>query len=175
MYVRPTVRYGLKLFDDHELGARAAFMWAQAEEDVYDPFNSNADFGGSATNYQGGPGGKRHLVFQDNVTVLQGDIELRTEKLDAFYAEGESQPEKLIADGRVRVVQGDRTARCDRATYLRSEQRLVCSGHAKLVQGCDVVRGNRIEFDLEREHFTVMGAASVVLGREDGECAGGRS
>ena len=50
---------------------------------------------------------------------------------------------------------------------------MVCSGQAELVQGCDVVRGGRIEFDLEREHFTVMGAASVVLGRDEPICGGG--
>lgn len=120
--------------------------------------------------------GKRHLVFKRDVRVLQGDIELRTEKLEAFYEAGQSQPEKLIAIGDVRVIQGERVARCDRATYLRAEQRIVCSGHASVVRGCDVVRGGRIEFDLEYEHFTVMGAASVVLAREDEACgAGGRS
>jgi lipopolysaccharide export system protein LptA len=121
-------------------------------------------------------GGKRHLVFKDNVRVEQGDIVLHTSKLDAFYREGDSQPERLVAIGGVRVQQGERRARCDRATFQRSEQRIVCSGRAKLVQGCDVVRGGRIEFDLEREHFTVMGAASVVLGREGEQCgAGGNS
>jgi lipopolysaccharide export system protein LptA len=121
-------------------------------------------------------GGERHLVFTRNVRVQQGDIELRSEKLEAFYDAGESRPEKLIAVGGVHVVQGDRVARCDRATYQRAEQRIVCAGRASLVQGCDVVRGGRIEFDLEYEHFTVMGAASVVIAPDDQECAAeGRS
>lgn len=117
-------------------------------------------------------GGKRHLLFTDNVRVEQGDIELLTRRLDAYYREGQSQPERLEANGDVQVVQGDRIARCERATYLRAEQRVVCSGRARLVQGCDIVRGQRIEFDLEREHFTVMGAASVVLGEKEKECSG---
>ena len=115
-------------------------------------------------------GGKRHLLFTDNVRVEQGDIELLTRRLDAYYEEGESQPERLEAKGDVQVVQGDRVAQCESATYLRAEQRVVCSGRARLVQGCDVVRGKRIEFDLEREHFTVLGAASVVLGEKDQSC-----
>jgi lipopolysaccharide export system protein LptA len=118
-------------------------------------------------------GGRRHLVFTDDVIVTQGDIELRADRLDAFYDEGQSQPQKLVAKGRVRVVQGERTAQCEQATYLRAQQLVVCAGRAELVQGCDVVRGSRIEFDLEREHFTVMGAASVVLGRDEPACGGG--
>lgn len=117
-------------------------------------------------------GGKRHLLFTDNVRVEQGDIQLLTHRLDAYYNEGESQPERLEANGDVHVVQGDRVAECESATYLRAEQRVVCSGRARLVQGCDVVLGKRIEFDLEREHFTVMGAASVVLGEKDQDCSG---
>jgi len=117
--------------------------------------------------------GRRHLTFTDDVRVRQGDILLRTRKLDAFYAEGGSQPERLVATGAVEVVQGERVASCDRATYLRADQLVVCSGRATLTQGCDVVRGRRIEFDLEREHFRVTGAASVVLGRDEQEaCAG---
>jgi len=114
--------------------------------------------------------GNRHLVFKRDVRVLQGDIELRTEKLEAFYEAGQSQPARLIAIGGVRVIQGERVASCDKATYVRADQRIVCSGHASVVDGCDVVRGGRIEFDLEYEQFTVMGAASVVLERADRAC-----
>lgn len=114
--------------------------------------------------------GRRHLVFRDRVVVRQGDIELRTERLDAFYAPGDSQPERLVARGKVEVVQGDRVAHCDEAVYVRADDTVVCSGRAELVQGCDVVRGERLEFDLEREHFRVTGAASVELGGEGAAC-----
>jgi len=117
--------------------------------------------------------GRRHLVFRRAVKVVQGDITLRTEKLDAYYPEGASQPERLVASGGVRVEQGERRARCDGATYDADARLIVCAGHAQLEQGCDLVRGERIEFDLEREHFRVVGAASVVLGREGEICRPG--
>lgn len=121
-------------------------------------------------------GDERHLVFRSNVRVVQGDLTLRTDKLDAFYPKEASQPSRLIANGHVQVEQGDRRARCDRATYLRAENEVVCRGRAKLTQGCDVVRGREIRFDLEREHFRVIGAASVVLRDAKGaSCEGGTS
>lgn len=107
--------------------------------------------------------GRRHLQFRRNVKVVQGDITLRTAKLDAFYPAEASQPERLVATGDVHVSQGARQATCDNATYLRSTQQVVCKGRARLWEGCDVVRGREIQFDLEREHFRVNGAASVVL------------
>jgi lipopolysaccharide export system protein LptA len=111
--------------------------------------------------------GERHIIFKRNVRVQQGDVVLRTQELNAFYPREASQPERLVATGRVRVEQGERRAECDRATYRRSDQTIVCSGHAMLRQGCDLVRGQEIHFDLEREHFRVVGAASVVLQNGD--------
>ena len=108
-------------------------------------------------------GESRHFVFTRNVRVAQGDITLTTDRLDAYYSDGASQPERLVATGNVRVRQQDWEGRCDEAVYLRSEQRVVCSGAAELVQGCDRVRGREIAFDLERDRVRVSGAASLVI------------
>lgn len=115
--------------------------------------------------------GGRRLVFSRNVVVIQGDIELRADRLEAIYPEGASRPETLIAEGHVVVEQGDRHARCEKATYERKLRTIVCSGKAEVVQGCDLVRGREIEFDLERERVRVTGAASVLI-RSGGDGAG---
>lgn len=105
----------------------------------------------------------RHIIFDRNVLVTQGDVTLRSEKLDAYYSAGASQPDRLVATGRVRVSQGDRTGRCERAVYRRADQTLVCSGRAEVVQGCERLRGSKIEFDLARDRVRVTGAASVLI------------
>jgi lipopolysaccharide transport protein LptA len=116
--------------------------------------------------------GLRHLVFRREVKVVQGDVTLLTDHLEAFYPEGASQPDRLEATGNVRVRQGDRSARCESATYLRQEQVVVCRGQAEILRECDRVRGGEIRFDLERDTVRVVGAASVVL-QAKGECSGG--
>ena len=108
-------------------------------------------------------GGGRRLVFSNNVEVLQGDITLNADRLEAVYPPGASQPDRLIATGHVRVNQGDRRARCEEATYERTANTIVCRGKAEVTQGCDRVRGEEIEFDLVRERVRVSGAASVVI------------
>jgi lipopolysaccharide transport protein LptA len=113
----------------------------------------------------------RQLIFRRNVRVVQGNVTLRTDRLEAFYPAGASQPSRLDARGRVRMEQGDRNARCDEATYLREDGVVVCRGHAELTQGCDQVRGERIRFDLNRDHARVEGAASVVIHPEGCEGA----
>lgn len=117
----------------------------------------------------------RKLIFQRNVRVRQGDVSLESDHLEADYRKGQSEPDRLIASGSVRVEQGKRRARCDRAEYLRLEERLICKGHAELIQGCDIVRGEWIEFDLAGSRARVKGGASVVIRPADGSgqaCAG---
>lgn len=105
----------------------------------------------------------RELIFTHNVLVKQANVTLRSDRLEATYKKGQSEPERLVAEGRVFVDQGERQARCDRAIYLRDAQRLTCIGHAELVQGCDIVRGQSIRFDLADDRALVEGAASIVI------------
>jgi len=119
-------------------------------------------------------GKARHLIFTRNVQVVQGDIDLQADRLEAFYPEGASQPERFEAQGNVRVVQDDRRAQCDHATYLKAESIVRCEGQAILIQGCDEVRGDAIQFDLDQEKVRVIGAASVLLQPEGHDCTGGR-
>lgn len=114
----------------------------------------------------------RLFIFTHNVRVQQGDIELTTEKLEAFYESGKSQPQRLIATGDVHVTQGERHATCDRAVYEREAGTVVCTGRAELVQRCDRVRGPRIQFDLENERVRVLGGASVVIQPDSAEQQG---
>ncbi|HEY8156779.1 MAG TPA: LptA/OstA family protein [Myxococcota bacterium] len=108
-------------------------------------------------------GGTRRLVFKRGVRVEQADMKLQADRLEAFYPEKASQPERLVATGDVRVVQGAREAHCDEATYFRADKRLVCDGHAELRDGDDRVAGARIEFDLASERVVVKGGASVLF------------
>ena len=107
--------------------------------------------------------GGRRLVFSRNVVVVQGDIQLRANRLEAIYPQGASQPDSLHATGHVFVIQGDREARCEDATYVRASDTIFCRGNAEVVQGCDRVRGREIEFDLANDRVRVSGAASVLI------------
>jgi lipopolysaccharide export system protein LptA len=105
------------------------------------------------------------------VRIVQGEAILTADELEAFYAPRESSPSLLIARGNVVVSQVGRRARCDEATYRRSEEKLLCRGNAELSYGCDIVRGREIEFDLARDGARVVGAASDLI-RPRGEVEG---
>ncbi len=113
----------------------------------------------------------RHIIFIRDVRVVQGDVTLETDRLEAFYPAGSSQPERLLARGNVRIQQNDRRARCDSADYIREDQQIVCRGHAELVEGCDHVRGEEIFIDLDGDRARVTGAPSLVIYPEGSEAS----
>lgn len=111
----------------------------------------------------------RRIRFTGNVRVELGEMILLANQLEAFYQAGDSEPERLIAKGKVRIDQGDRRALCQTAEYSRKEDQVTCSGEAVLFHGCDTVRGDRIELELGRDRARVKGAASVVIVPTDSE------
>jgi lipopolysaccharide transport protein LptA len=119
-------------------------------------------------------GGKRRFLFAGNVRAKQADLLIRSEKLEAFYPEGGSQPETIVATGSVSMKQAGRTARCSQATFYRKDDRIVCVGDvAEVVQGCDIVRGREIVFHTASQVLKVNGAADVRINPEAAGCKGG--
>lgn len=116
--------------------------------------------------------GVRTYLFTQNVVVSQDDFTIKSNRLEAFYPPDSSQPERMVATGRVSMSNGKNEARCDRATYERSKEMLVCRGNAELREGEGCVAGEWIEFDLESETVKVGGGAKVVIGGDGGSSQG---
>jgi len=114
----------------------------------------------------------RRLTFEGAVHVQQGDLELRSDRLEADYPPQESEPSRLVASGSVQVDQPGQRAFCAVAEYFSDQDTLTCRGGARLVQGCDVVAGESIEFDLSSNRVRVIGAARVVIAprEQGGDC-----
>jgi len=115
--------------------------------------------------------GQKKFLFTGNVRAVQDDLVINSDRLEAFYPPGASQPERLVATGHVVLVQSGRTAHCEVATYYRADERLECTGNAELLQECDRVRGEKITFFLNTEVMKVTGAADVKLRPEGSDCA----
>ena len=111
--------------------------------------------------------GRRQLLFTRNVNIEQGDLRVHSDRLEAFYPPGGNQPDKLVANGHVRVSQLDKTMICDAATYFQTEDRLVCSGNAELRQGSDRVKGKEIEIFVKQNRVKVKGGAVVNVAADD--------
>ena len=81
-------------------------------------------------------------VFTDTVTVTGNDIRITCDRLEVISFRSGGKEEivgrqdrfrSLIATGKVRIVQGDREATCERAEVLPGEDRITLSGRPTVV------------------------------------------
>lgn len=115
--------------------------------------------------------GRKKFVFTGRVRAKQDDLYLTSDRLEAYYPEGQSQPERMVATGHVEITQTGKRACCEKATYFRTEEKLVCVGdNARLDEDCDLVYGKEIVFHLDTEILEVNGTADVRIHPEGAEC-----
>jgi lipopolysaccharide export system protein LptA len=81
-------------------------------------------------------------VFTTNVTVTGNDIRITCDRLEVISLRSGGKEDiigkqdrfkSLTATGRVRIVQGDREATCERAEVLPGEDRITLSGNPMVV------------------------------------------
>lgn len=112
------------------------------------------------------PDGSRRLVFKRQVNVDQGGLKVQSDRLEAHYAPDATQPERLVANGNVRVRQKSRELSCARATYFPASERLECTGNALLRDGANRVSGETIEILFDEDRIRVKGGAVVNVAPE---------
>ena len=109
--------------------------------------------------------GRERVTFRRNVVVEQGDLRIFCDWLEASYpSDGSGGPDRLVARGGVRIVQGDSEVRCTEAVFEPKRERAVCTssdGPATLRRGNDLIEGKEIVFDLGRSTLRVSGGAIV--------------
>ncbi len=103
------------------------------------------------------------LVFIGHAEARQGDITIRGDRLTIFYANQaqSSEVDKIVAEGSVRIVQGDRVATGNKAEYFRQDERIVLTGSPQVKEGQNSVQGHEIVLFLKENR-------SVVKGGQDG-------
>jgi len=145
-------------------GEKPAAARGSAKGDVKSAFQSTAPISIKSAELEAVQKGKeRYFLFTGHVFVQQDNVTLHSDRLEAYYPEGSSQPERLVATGHVLIEQEGKTAVCDQATYLNTAQRIFCRGSAELRQGQDTARGKEIELQLDTERMFIRGDALVVL------------
>jgi lipopolysaccharide export system protein LptA len=81
---------------------------------------------------------KKLITFIGDVVVKQEDFVLYADRLLLFLNDETEGIEKIVAQGNVRMIQGDKEANCREATYYYEEGRVVLHGNPE-VQGTERV------------------------------------
>ncbi len=106
---------------------------------------------------------ERVLLYEGNVTVKQGEIELRADKLSITLQGIEDlRLRSVVAEGNVVLTQRNRRASGRKAVFDERERTVVLSGDAVLQDGPNRVSGESIVVDLGLERSVVQGGKGRV-------------
>ena len=97
------------------------------------------------------------ITFKGNVVAKQEDTTLYANTLTITYDPNTKKAKEIVAVGNVKVVQLDRRATGQKATFDQEKNKVVLDGEAVVREGANVIRGERITFYVDEERSVVEG------------------
>jgi lipopolysaccharide export system protein LptA len=97
------------------------------------------------------------VTFKGNVVAKQEDTTLYANTLTITYDPNMKKLKEIVAVGNVKVVQWDRRATGQKATFDQEKNKVVLDGDAVVREGTNVIRGERIIFYVDEERSVVEG------------------
>ncbi|MFZ5877197.1 MAG: LptA/OstA family protein [Nitrospirota bacterium] len=126
------------------------------------------------------------VIFDKDVTVIKGDMDLQADRVEVVLAKpaqtaasnssgngagpdmlSEGNIERIVAEGRVKVVQGKKTATADHAVYHRADETVVLTGHPETWEEGVRIQGSKITI-LLKEQRSIVDESRVVIYPEAG-------
>ena len=99
---------------------------------------------------------KLHQVrFLGNVVAKQGDVVIYAKELVLVYPEKGRDIDRIEALGGVRIVQGNRVATGEKASFYNKQRKIVLTGSPRVYQGDDFLEGDEIIVLLDEQKSIV--------------------
>jgi lipopolysaccharide export system protein LptA len=95
------------------------------------------------------------VTFRGNVIAKQEDTTLYANTVVVTYDPNTRKLKEIVAVGNVKVVQLDRRATGQKATFDQEKNKVVLDGEAVAREGANVIRGERITFYVDEERSVV--------------------
>ena len=114
------------------------------------------------------------ITFIGDVVARQKEFTLYADRLFLYIGGEMKEIEKIVARGNVRMVQGERTATCNEATYYHREGTVVLRGEPVVREGDNWVSGKRIIYYIDEQKSVAEGEGGdrvkvTIIPREEQE------
>jgi len=127
---------------------------------------------------------KKIVIYKNNVIVKKDDMTMYAEEVTIYLKKGD-KPKKsaagqadpidgsgsidtIVAKGKVKIIQQDKTATGDEATYYNEGDKIVLTGKPRVWQGENVLNGNKITYNIKEDTFQVEDANTVLYQKNGG-------
>ena len=97
------------------------------------------------------------VTFKGNVVAKQENVSLYANMLTIYYDPDTKGIKTVVATGNVKIVQLERRATSQKATFHQDENKMVLDGEAVIREGENVIRGERVIYYVDEERSVVEG------------------
>ena len=98
---------------------------------------------------------KNIVRFIGNVIAKRGDIIIHCESIFIMFDKSNKTVKELIAEGDVKITQGDRIATGDKAVFENSEEKVILTGTPEIREGDNIIKGAKIIFFMAEDRGIV--------------------
>jgi lipopolysaccharide export system protein LptA len=107
-------------------------------------------------------GNKNQASYKGNVVVRHRTLVLKCDELTSYYSNGNAQQVRRVeCVGNVEAVDGDRTAKGERADFDVASGMLVVTGSPEARQGNNYMRGTKVTLTLGNKRILVENAETL--------------
>jgi lipopolysaccharide export system protein LptA len=107
-------------------------------------------------------GNRNQASYKGNVLVRHRTLVLKCDELTSFYAQGNAQQvQRVECVGNVEAVDGDRSAKGERADFDVASGTLVVTGSPEARQGNNYMRGTKVTLTLGNRRIRVENAETL--------------
>ncbi|MFW0777237.1 MAG: lipopolysaccharide transport periplasmic protein LptA [Rickettsiales bacterium] len=113
---------------------------------------------------------ENRAVFTGHVVAIQGDVRLKSEKMNVFYRNTENKEDtqnaikKIDVSGSVFLSTPDETASGDFGTYDVEHNKIHLNDNVVLTREKNVLKGDKLTYDLTAGKSVISGGAKVTNG-----------
>jgi lipopolysaccharide export system protein LptA len=98
------------------------------------------------------------VIFKGNVVAKQEEITVYAGVMTVYYDSETKKVKEIVAAGNVKIVQLEKRATGQKATFYQNENKVVLEGDAVVREGDNVVRGDRVTYYSDEDKTIVEGA-----------------
>lgn len=102
------------------------------------------------------------IIYTGRVVAQQADLTLNSHSLTAHYDATMKGIKEVVAEGQVRVTQGERVATGSKAVFSDKDQTITLTGNPVVQQGNNRVSGSKITLFIEQDRTVVEGGGQRV-------------
>ena len=101
---------------------------------------------------------KKNVVkFTGNVVAKRGYLTIRSKSISVIYDKTNKKVMEIVAEGDVRINQGNKKARGEKAVFMNSQDKIVLTGNPRVWEGDNIIKGEKIILFLAEDRGVVEG------------------